>query len=102
MDLAVRMMRRAISPRLATKRQLIVISSHPERAEVGAAAHFSVVRAGQGDADYGAGIPGVDDAVVPHPARREQRRGLLFQLVFDGFPVLLVGRLVERNAPRLR
>src|SRR5437763_2412117 len=69
---AVRKIRRAISPRLATSSLVIAgrltvascRASHPEDAEALRSGDLVGVGGGQGDAQHGAGVAGVDDPVV--------------------------------------
>src|SRR5258708_57383 len=97
---AVRMMRRAISPRVAMS-SLVTVGRrvrpllHPEDAEATAAADHVGVHRRQGDAKDGAGVAGVDDAVVVDLAGHEERVRLTGDLVLDGRPLLGVGLVVE-------
>src|SRR5688572_25277999 len=72
----VRNTRRAISPRLATS-SLLIVMSHPEDAEAVGALDGQVVDHGQADAQDGAGVARVDDAVVVHHPGEEVRQRLL-------------------------
>src|SRR5688572_18072801 len=64
---AVRMMRRAISPRLAMSRESI-IALHPEQAEARALGDGGVEGGGEGQPQDVAGLGRVDHPVVPEPS----------------------------------
>src|SRR5450759_1969096 len=82
MERAVRMILRAISPRLATSRvwtgvivgegRLIGASSHPEDAVAARPGDRLVVDDRQAHAEHRAGVPRVDDAVVVEAGGEEQ------------------------------
>src|ERR1700739_956236 len=61
---AVRMIRQAISPRLAIRR-LWIIALHPEHAERWAFGDGGVEAGGEAEPQHVAGLDGIDDAVVP-------------------------------------
>src|SRR6516165_9433254 len=63
---AVRTTRRAISPRLATRREPIIVS-HPEYAEARRFGNGRVQAGRDRQAQYVAGLDRVDDPVVPQP-----------------------------------
>src|SRR5262245_19677151 len=66
--LAVRMIRQAISPRLATRslwNRRASKTSHPEDAEAGGLGRRRVHAGGERQAEHGAGVGWIDDAVVP-------------------------------------
>src|SRR5690349_21568039 len=95
---AVRRMRSAISPRLATSSFRITKRSHPEDAEAAASLDRRGGDGGQGDAEHRAGVARVDDAVVVQPAADEEGVGLGVDLRLDGVPAGVVGGLVELPA----
>src|SRR4051794_27786740 len=97
---AVRKMRRAISPRLATSR--LCIALHPEDAEAAASLDGLVVRHRQRQTEHGACVAGVDDAVVVEPRGEEQRLRLRLDLVLHQLTHLAVLLLVVGLAARLR
>src|SRR3954451_21956746 len=79
----VRKTRRAISPRLATRTRVITgPPSHPEDAEAGVSPagpdtlDLAVGHGRQAEAEHGAGVAGVDHAVVVDAAGEELRQGL--------------------------
>src|SRR5581483_8069311 len=82
---AVRKIRRAISPRLATSSLVILLRlmSHPEDAEAIGAGDGVGMGGGEGDPEHRAGVAGVDDPVVEHPAADERRQRLPLDLVLD-------------------
>src|SRR4051794_741691 len=55
---------------------------------------------GQGDAQDGARVAWIDDAVVVHARAVEERVRLAFDLLLDGVALLLVGLGVERSTGR--
>src|SRR5688500_6665805 len=79
---AERMIRSAISPRLATSRVLLVMS-HPEDAVGGIGERAGLCGDREPHAEHPAGVSGVDDAVVPQPGGGVVRRPLPLVLVED-------------------
>ncbi len=63
--LAVRMMRRAISPLLAMRRLSIIGASHPEQAEARPFRDRRIQAGGKGKAQHIPRLAWIDDAVVP-------------------------------------
>src|SRR5947209_19262936 len=98
---AVRTMRAAISPRLATSSLRITGASHPEDAEAAASLDGRGVRGGQRDAQRRAGVAGVEQAVVVEPGGDEEGVRLGLDLLLDGAPPRVIGGLVELPARRL-
>src|SRR3954454_6574623 len=83
---AVRRMRSAISPRLAISSFRIMRSSHPEDAEAAASLDRPGVRGGERDAQRGAGVAGVEQAVVVEPRGDEEGVRLGVDLRLDRPP----------------
>src|SRR5689334_1840703 len=78
----VRMTRAAISPRLATRIfWMRATPLHPEDAEGVAAADHVIEGGAERDAEDGARVPWVDDAVVPHARGGVERVRLLLDLL---------------------
>src|SRR5580692_7839334 len=75
---AVRMMRQAISPRLAIRRD-VSTSSHPEHAEARTCGYRRVEGRRECQAQDVSGLRGIDHTVVPEPGRGEI--GVAFVLV---------------------
>src|SRR6516225_3437225 len=96
--LAVRMMRAAISPRLAISNFEIGRTgvSHPEHAVATAALDDVRVNGRQDQAEHRSGIARIDDAVVEKARRDEEGMGLRFDLSLDGCPPPLISFFVER------
>src|SRR5512139_528504 len=89
---AALMIRSAISPRLATSRVEMVMSSHPEDA-VRRRGDRGVGGSGEAHAEHAAGVDRVDHAVVPQPRGGVVRRALRLVLLPDrGLEVLLLVR----------
>src|SRR5688572_6073378 len=86
--------RLAISPRLATRRRWIIWPSHPEDAVALGALPRRVLDHRQADAQDGAGVAGVDDAVVVEHPGQEEREALLLDGLLDELAHAGVGRLV--------
>jgi hypothetical protein len=81
---SVRMMRTAISPRLATSTfVMVVMRSHPEDAVAGVG-HRDTGDDVEGEAEHVAGLRGLDHAVVPEPRGGVVGAALAFVLVADG------------------
>src|SRR4051812_49936277 len=82
---AVRMTRRAISPRLATSRVRIGItsSSQAEGREPGRAGHGRGMDCRQGETEHGPRVSRVDQAVVPQAGRGADRTRLPVHYAFD-------------------
>src|SRR3954466_4449941 len=78
----VRITRTAISPRLATRTVSNIRSSHPEDA-VAELAQRRVGARGEGETEHGAGLRGVDHAVVPEAGGGVVRVALVLVLVAD-------------------
>src|SRR5580700_6931148 len=105
---ALRMMRRAISPRLATRSLVITgtpwrpddAASHPEHAVAACPVDGVVVDDRQAQAQNRAGVAGIDDPVVIEPGRKEKGQRFGLDLGFDGGPHGRVGLLVEGQTPR--
>ena len=98
----VRMMRRAISPRLAMSTRSMAgedtsLTSGTRRSR-GCRRSASLSIALQAHAQHRAGVARVDDAVVVQLAGHEQRQRLALDLVLDLLAHRLVGLLVERLA----
>src|SRR5262249_44853252 len=94
---SVRMIRTAISPRLATSTlSKIVTWSHPEDA-VGHRLHRRLADETERQAEHVARVAGLDDPVVPQPRRRVVRVTLAFVLITDRRLELLL----VLDAPRL-
>src|SRR3954466_11012674 len=93
---AVRMTRRAISPRLATSRVRIGItsSSQPEGREPRRAGHGRGMDGGQGQTEHGPRGTRVDQAVVPQAGGGVHSAGLPFDQVLDLLADPGVGSLV--------
>jgi len=93
MERAVRKIREAISPRLATSSFLITGTSptHPEDAEAAASLDWPRVNGRQSDPQHGAGVTRVDDAVVVQAGADEEGVRLALDLRLDLLPPLLVG-----------
>src|SRR4051794_41985945 len=83
----VRFTRTAISPRLATRTVSNIRSSHPEDA-VAELAQRRVGARGEGEPEHGAGLRGIDDAVVPEAGGGVVRVTLVI--------VMLTGRRLAR------
>src|SRR5882757_1408830 len=86
MRLAVRMIRHAISPRLAIRslsKRRVRDTSHPEDAEARRLGCRRIQRSRERKAQHGARIGRIDDAVVPNPRARVVRMALLFVLRAD-------------------
>src|SRR5215472_6959119 len=98
MACAVLITRAAISPRLAMSSLLImaVTASHPEDAETAAAGDRAGVHGRQGQAQDGAGVARVDDAVVVQPRGDEEGVRLGLDLSLDRGRAGPVRLLVER------
>src|SRR5689334_5356328 len=101
MEWALRITRRAISPRLAMSRRRIITSaltaSHPEDAVAGRATDVVVVDDGKAGAEHLSCIARIDDAVVGHTAGCVQGQRLVLGEVLDAGRDLAVGLLVERE-----
>src|SRR4051812_1300782 len=101
---AVRMIRRAISPRLATSSLVTFgmsargLSLHPEDAEASASLHDVAMDSRQRDPKDAARVAWVDDAVVVHLAGDEEGVRLSFDLLFDRSALLGVGLFIELPA----
>src|SRR3984957_9051457 len=93
MERAVRKIREAISPRLATSSFLITgpSPSHPEDAEAAASLDWPRVDGRQSDPQHGAGVTRVDDAVVVQAGADEEGVRFALDLRLDLLPPLLVG-----------
>src|SRR5262245_58343489 len=86
MRLAVRMIRQAISPRLAISsfsKGRPVDTSHPEDAEAGRLGRRRIEAGGEREAEHRAGVRGVDHAVVPQARGGVIGMALLFVLLAD-------------------
>src|SRR4029450_8847542 len=86
MRLAVRMIRQAISPRLAINslsKGRPVDTSHPEDTEPGRLGRRRVETGGEREAEHRAGLRGIDHAVVPQPRGGVIGMALLFVLLAD-------------------
>src|SRR5262245_58423979 len=86
MRLAVRMIRQAISPRLAISslwKRRADDTSHPENAEAGGLGRRRVHPSRERKPQYGAGVGRVDDTVVPDARGRVVGVPLLFVLLAD-------------------
>src|SRR3954451_11459533 len=79
---SVRITRTAISPRLATRTVSNIRHSHPEDA-VAELAQRRVGARGEGETEHGAGLRGVDDAVVPEAGGGVVGMALVLVLVAD-------------------
>src|SRR4051794_1021738 len=78
----VRFTRTAISPRLATSTVSNIRSSHPEDA-VAELAQRRIGARGEGEPEHGAGLRGIDDAVVPEAGGGVVRVTLVLVLLAD-------------------
>src|SRR5882762_1205561 len=86
MRFAVRMIRQAISPRLATRslwKRRADDTSHPENAEAGRLRRRRIHAGGERQSQHGAGVGRIDDAVVPDARARVVGMTLLLVLLAD-------------------
>src|SRR3546814_14883131 len=82
------MTRQALSPRLAIRIFVNMLSSHPEHAEA-CVRDRCVGGGGEAEPESAAGLRGIDDAVIPEPGGRVVRTALRVEL--------FAGRRLERG-----
>src|SRR3546814_8139938 len=73
------MTRQALSPRLAIRIFVNMLSSHPEHAEA-CVRDRCVGGGGEAEPESAAGLRGIDDAVIPEPGGRVVRTALRVEL----------------------